>query len=483
MNQHYRYTLEKGSKKHHCPSCEKKRFVRYVDIKDGKYIPLCYGRCDREITCGYHLSPYHDNYSTGDGKPLVSTKSTSSAGQGEQHKRLGNIHKQSFIPVGVLKQTCDGYDKNIFIQALISNVPFPFDVQDIETVIGMYHLGTIQRGYRTGATTFPFIDIQERIRAIQVKQFDENNHTIGTDFLHSIIEKFHMRSNKPLPSWLEAYKLNETKVSCLFGEHLLTKFPYNPVALVEAPKTAIYGTLYFGCPHQPKNLLWLAVYNLSSLNFSKCRALEGRKVFLFPDLSKGGKAHQLWSEKSAAIQKRLPGTYFQVSDLLERYAPDLDRTHGKDIADYLINQDWRKFRKSPIIEEPKRKSSQSETSRSEKSEKGDCPQLLSFPPPPTKRNGVATPKTEGTPNGHSENWTPTITDLQKFFGETALPTQAIKLGHGTTITDCPLFISNHLCAVRANNGSQAYLPYLERLQMLQQVLKENSIQHEPTKSN
>lgn len=71
------------------------------------------------------------------------------------------------------------------------------------------------------------------------------------------IEKFHARNNISQPVWMEAYKQNETKVSCLFGEHLLTKYPHNPVGLVEDPKTAIYGTLYFGGPEQPKNLLWL----------------------------------------------------------------------------------------------------------------------------------------------------------------------------------------------------------------------------------
>ena len=189
--------------------------------------------------------------------------------------------------------------------------------------------------------TFPFIDIKNNVRAIQVKQFNEQNHTTGTNLLHSIIEKYHTRNNKPLPEWLEAYNKNETKVSCLFGEQLLSKYPYNPVALVEAPKTAIYGTLYFGFPEQPTNLLWLAVYNLSSLNLNKSKALKGRNVYLFPDLSKDGKAFELWSNKATEIQKQLQGTYFHVSDLLEQLALEQE----KDIADYLIKQDWRLFRK------------------------------------------------------------------------------------------------------------------------------------------
>ena len=208
---------------------------------------------------------------------------------------------------------------------------------------------------------FPFIDKGGNVRAIQVKQFDQANHTTGTDFLHSIIEKHHKARKRPLPGWLEAYQTNDLKVSCLFGEHLLTKYPYNPVALVEGPKTAIYGTLYFGFPEQPENFIWLAVYNLSSLNFNKCQVLQSRDVYLFPDLSKDGKAFGLWSSKAKELETRLPGTRFIVSDLLERNASDPERLEGCDLADYLIQQDWRKFRyqtvkevqKPPLISMPK----------------------------------------------------------------------------------------------------------------------------------
>lgn len=61
MNQH-RYKLEKGSKKHHCPECRKRRFVRYIDTDTSEYLPHLYGRCDRESKCAYHLNPYKDGY-------------------------------------------------------------------------------------------------------------------------------------------------------------------------------------------------------------------------------------------------------------------------------------------------------------------------------------------------------------------------------------------------------------------------------------
>jgi hypothetical protein len=58
---------------------------------------------------------------------------------------------------------------------------------------------------------------------------------------------------------------------------LLSLYPNNPIALVEAPKTAIYGSLYFGVPRTSKEMLWLAVYNLSSLTYKKLKVLEEDK--------------------------------------------------------------------------------------------------------------------------------------------------------------------------------------------------------------
>ncbi|MDA8910494.1 DUF6371 domain-containing protein [Crocinitomicaceae bacterium] len=346
MNTEHRYIFEKGSKKHPCPECNKKRFVRYIDTETGDLLPHHYGRCDRESKCSYHLNPYKDGYT----KIIWKQEQGQSTGNWKPYKPIfkKKQYKKSipvFIPVEVLKQTLSGYEKNVFVQNILSRVAFPFCIDEVEKAISLYRMGTVTKGYRTGANTFPFIDIEYNVRAIQVKQFDETNHTIGTDFLHSIIEKHYTRNNKPLPEWLEAYNKNETKVSCLFGEHLLSKYLYNPIALVEAPKTAIYSTLYFGTPENPTNLLWLAVYNLSSLNLDKCKALKGRNVYLFPDLSKNGKAYELWSSKAKQIQSQLQGTYFTVSDLLEQLAPEQDKVQGKDIADYLIKQDWRLFKK------------------------------------------------------------------------------------------------------------------------------------------
>jgi hypothetical protein len=357
-NQPHRYILEKGSKKHHCPECGKKRFVRYVDTKTGDYLPEQYGRCDRESKCSCHLNPYLDGYAKmiweQEQKVTGVTKVTV-----QKQKYFCTQPKPQptpepvFFDFDTFKQTLqpERYEKNTFIQNLFYRVKFPFEVDELTKVVQAYRLGTVANGYRAGANTFPFIDISGSIRAVQVKQFDEQNHTTGTDFLHSIIEKHYTRNNKPLPGWLEAYTKQDKRISCLFGEHLLRNCHSNPVALVEAPKTAVYGTLYFGLPETPESLIWLAVYNKSSFSFDKLKVLQGRFVYVFPDLSKDGNTFKEWETKAKEYESRLPGTRFIFSDLLEQLAPERDKSEGNDLADYLIKQDWRLFRKRIIQEQ------------------------------------------------------------------------------------------------------------------------------------
>lgn len=350
MSKDYRYKLEKGSKKHTCPNCKKKRFVRYIDTKTGNHLPDHYGRCDRQASCGYSLSPYSDGYAKAIYEQERGERSDFQGGWISRQRVIKQHPRPEpvFFDFETFKTTLesDRYEKNVFIQNLCSRVQYPFEIADITKVIELYRLGTVANGYRTGAISFPFIDVKNNVRAVQVKQFDETNHTKATDFLHSIIANSYKKSNKELPEWLKKYLEQEKYVTCLFGEHLLKRFPYCPVALVEAPKTAIYGTLYFGFPeaNSKEKFIWLAVYNLSSFSFDKLKVLEGRDVFVFPDLSKNGNTFREWEDKAKEFEKKIKGVRFYFFDLLEKLAPDHDKNEGCDLADYLIKQDWRAYR-------------------------------------------------------------------------------------------------------------------------------------------
>jgi hypothetical protein len=345
----HRYRLASNKvQKIDCPFCRaKKHWQRYIDIETGEVLPENHGRCDNSDKCGKWITPKDTGYS----KTIWNQEKSSDSEFSDKHKN--NSQKEiriepTFFNFETFLYTLDNdrYEQNVFVQNLIYKIQFPFQSNEVKKIIQLYKLGTIVKGYRCGAITFPFIDIKGNVRAVQVKQFDEQNHTTGTDFLHSIIIKYHNINNIQLPKWLELYSKQQKIVSCLFGEHLLSQYKNNPIALVEAPKTAIYGALYFGFPESDKSLIWLAVYSKSSLTFDKIKVLEGRKVFVFPDLSKNGDTYNEWQQKSKVFEKVLKNTRFIFSDLLEKYASDEERNNGLDIADFLIKQDWRLFRKN-----------------------------------------------------------------------------------------------------------------------------------------
>jgi len=470
-NQPHRYSLEKGSKKHLCPNCGKKRFVRFVDTTTGEYLPEQYGRCDRESKCSYHLNPYLDGYAKMIWEQEQGNRSELPNNWKPKRKKATPqpTPEPVFFDFETFKQTLqpERYEKNTFIQNLFYRVQFPFEVDEVTKVIQLYRLGTVANGYRAGANTFPFIDIKGNVRAVQVKQFDEQNHTTGTDFLHSIIEKHHARNNKPLPEWLEAYTRQDKRISCLFGEHLLSKYHSNPVALVEAPKTAVYGTLYFGLPETPESFIWLAVYNKSSFSFDKLKVLQGRFVYVFPDLSKDGNTFKEWETKAKEYESRLPGTRFIFSDLLEQLAPERDKSEGNDLADYLIKQDWRLFRKRNIQEQPPQPEPEKVTKVTKVTHQQNI--IFSHVEPLPKVEVFKTERIE-----QPQNWSNDIAELENYFASIELPTQPVKLNRCSTITDCSLFIESHFATVKANNGKRTFLPYLNRLQELKQVLTINS---------
>ena len=72
-----------------------------------------------------------------------------------------------------------------------------------------------------------------------------------------------------------------------------------------------------------------------------------------------------------------------------------------------------------------------------------------------------------------ESWEQDITELENYFTNITLPTQPIKLNSCGKITNCSLFIENHIATVKANNGKRNFLPYLNRLYELKQILTVN----------
>lgn len=321
----YEFVFDKSSRKYTCPSCGKKKFVLYRDAETNELQPEIYGICDRSESCGYMRYPESKrayNYNLSRSQYVKSFHV-----QKPQRERV-------FVPLEALETTFGGYDNCPFFNFLLKkNIPPSL----LERVIEMYLLGTIQSEYLRGALAIPFITVDDKICFVQVKTFNIYNSTDDTKALQTILK------GSPNSEWIKDYNKNETKIICFFGAHLLKKYPNNPIALVEAPKTAIYGTLYYGLPENETDFLWIAVYNNKALSFDKFEDLRGRTIVIFPDLSKDKSTYNDWSNKAKEFAKKIEGTVVSISNLLEVYAPDELKKKGGDLADYLTQFDWKEF--------------------------------------------------------------------------------------------------------------------------------------------
>ena len=119
----------------------------------------------------------------------------------------------------------------------------------------------------------------------------------------------------------EGYRLDQ----CLFGEHLLHRYPDAPVGIVEAEKTALVARLVV------PDILWIATGSLDGLTRAKALPLVDRHVTLWPDLGKG---HEEWSAKAPDLEPLFAS--LTVADLLEHMATPEQCEDGMDLADFLL---------------------------------------------------------------------------------------------------------------------------------------------------
>lgn len=418
---HYQYSLEKGSKKHICPQCEQKRFVRYINIQTNEYLPHQYGRCDREVSCGYHLNPYQNRYDKPDDEIGCSIQKYKSVKQTVKPPPI------SLISTDIVKQSRVNYHQNYFIQYLLKI----FDIKTVERVIEQYHIGTSR--HWKGATVFWQIDTQGEIRSGKVMLY---NPQTGK------------RAKKPYDhiTWMHCIlKIKDFNLQqCFFGEHLLAIYPNKPVAIVESEKTACIASIYY------PPFVWLAAGSVNNISAQRCQILKRRNVFLFPDL----KCFDQWS---IVANKLAFLANFTTSNILEQNATLEDREEGLDLADYLTRYPYESFQQVPTT-------IQKEEINEVEQERNEAPILLI-----KKKDIVPFNKPQSTLKiqqftsnspAIDEN---ELIELEQFFQNIALPEEPLKLDNSTTVSNIPEFVSSHLTLIRANRQRNMILPYVERL--------------------
>lgn len=312
----YRYHLLKYRGKASrltCPNCGRKNcFAPYVDNND-QIVGEQYGRCDHESSCGYVKYPQ--------------TERDWRESYGEYRKRNQQTKpRQTVFPKPQLEPPggLSTIPPDIVDKTIRPSTPSDF-VVFLQNLLGKEKSSALVNEYRIGVTKsrdviFYQIDIKGRCRTGKVMKYNpETGHRIKDSsaktpitWVHSLLKQ----QGNLAPDW--------ELCQCLFGEHLLQKYPDKMVCLVEAEKTAII------CAGIVPDCIWLATGGKGQLN-DRVEILDGRRVLAFPDVD----GYETWVEKA----RDRPYLNIVISDLLERTATQEQREAHIDIADILI--DWR----------------------------------------------------------------------------------------------------------------------------------------------
>ena len=296
----YRYALQQVGAKYPCPACHQKRFVRYIDTTTGSHLASHVGRCDREDSCAYHLTP--SEYF----KLQGNTTKAHHATKPPEPKPEPEL-TTSYIDPEILQATLAQYNSNNFCRWLCSI----FGQQQAFQLTATYRIGTSK--HWPGATIFWQIDQHHNIRSGKIMLYNPQTGKRIKDPFHIIW--VHKALN------IQPFHLNQ----CLFGEHLLTTDPKKPVAIVESEKTAIIAAGFI------PDSLWLATAGKGNLKPEKLKVLHQRQVKLYPDLG----ACEKWQTIAAGLPNITVST---ISTILEKRATPADRAQGLDLADYLLRE-------------------------------------------------------------------------------------------------------------------------------------------------
>ncbi len=295
MNSNYRYQLETPKLTEHrqqkfqCPHCGRmKCFVRYVDTqKNFSYVADEVGKCDHENSCGYHYKPgeyFRDNQWAREPVP-----------NHENHCRPVVLPPFQPLPMEYVRRSHSPCSTFWQWFTAVTTSRLSLSEETVGRVFEDYLVGATRRG----CVIYWQIDRQMQVHGGHIMQYRQDGHRDGYQgWTHGPL----IRDGKLPPNW-QLYQ-------CLFGEHLLLRYPDAHVCIVESEKTALLMAAV-----QPKHL-WLATAGSSGLSSEKVECLRGRRVTLFPDSG----CYDKWLQKMRLTK----GIDYNVFQGLESLPPNTD---------------------------------------------------------------------------------------------------------------------------------------------------------------
>ncbi len=309
MSQEFKWKLETGSKKYHCPACSKKTFKRYVFTESGQYVGDDFGRCDRENNCGHHQLPERDIP-----EPVAT--------------------RPKLPPPVVLTPSLD------YLQSLESDTRSHFHSFAVNSLgISPAHLKLWGIGSKWKFTAFLLINRDgvpvnaKFVAYTPAGKRDKSENSEGApNSIPHYLGKAYLRSEKietdtaKLEDWQDYYKF----ARCFFGEHLFD--PRRDTCLVESEKTAVIASFFF------PGYNWLATGGNHGMMFDQFEIFYGYtgRIWNIVDNDIAG------YEKSKTIQ-----WLDKLAELREKKDEILSVNileglpSGYDLADAIIFNDYR----------------------------------------------------------------------------------------------------------------------------------------------
>lgn len=237
-----------------CPNCGEQTFVPYHDERTGAFLPSEYGRCERIDNCAYHNYPtdyFKGEHANRPGAQTVPVPIKKTPTNPNAPKRL----RFDYVTRSLASPDSD----NNFI-AYLNRI---FDVKTTQFLIDEYRLSLT----KTNDIIFWQIDTAGEVRTGKTIPYDVDGKRVK-----NII---------PPINWIHSKAHTEYNLEqCLFGAHLLPKYPDKPVLIFESEKTALIAAIY--APVYFKDALCVAT-GTESFSTDILNDLRGRKAWFFPD--------------------------------------------------------------------------------------------------------------------------------------------------------------------------------------------------------